>query len=68
MKQRFSGTDFDFVVLETGTGIITRRGGDGHAIVVEQRLDRLQTRRLIDELQEATNTVLKTRTQAKSFA
>ncbi len=67
MKQRFSGTDFELVVLETGTGIITRRA-DGNAIVVEQRLDRLQTRRLIDELQEATNTVLRTRTQAKSFA
>lgn len=67
MKQRFSGTEFDLAVLETGTGIITRRA-DGHVVVVEQRLDRLQTRRLINELQEATNTVLRTRAEAKSFA
>ncbi len=67
MKQCYPGTEFELVVLDAGTGIIVRQA-EGHAIVVEQRLDRRQTRRIINELQEAANAVLSAHAAIKSVA
>jgi hypothetical protein len=67
VKQRYPGTELELVVLDAGTGIIVRQA-EGHAIVVEQRLDRRQTRRIINELQEATNAVLSAHAEVQSVA